>query len=139
MKEWQVIPEIVGCNAMLRMAAMQAIDAVELERHFVVEGEPGSGRRLLARSAWSRRSPGARSLFTLDCRMFQSDGAEMLLFGERSSSGPQLPSIPASSNSPWAAACCFCTQSFSRSKRRDVWLICSMSAGAGHAPRGFSS
>jgi DNA-binding NtrC family response regulator len=88
MKEWQVIPEIVGCNAMLRMAAMQAIDAVELERHFVVEGEPGSGRRLLARSAWCRRSPGARSLFTLDCRMFQSDGAEMLLFGERSSSGP---------------------------------------------------
>lgn len=89
MKEWQVIPEIVGCNAMLRMAAMQAIDAVELERHFVVEGEPGSGRRLLARSAWSRRSPGARSLFTLDCRMFQNDGAEMLLFGEPSSCGPQ--------------------------------------------------
>jgi DNA-binding NtrC family response regulator len=89
MKEWQVIPEIVGCNAMLRMAAMQAIDAVELERHFVVEGELGSGRRLLARSAWCRRSLGRHSLFTLDCRMFQSDGAEILLFGESSSGGPQ--------------------------------------------------
>lgn len=87
MKDWQVIPEIIGRNAMLRMAAMQAIDAVELGRHFVVEGEPGSGRRLLARSAWCRRSPVARSLFTLDCRMLQSDGAEALLFGERSSGG----------------------------------------------------
>lgn len=88
MKDWQVIPEIVGCNATLRMAAMQAIDAVELARHFVVEGEPGSGRRLLARSAWCRRGPGARSLFTVDCRMFQNDSADTLLFGERSSSGP---------------------------------------------------
>jgi len=87
MNDWQVIPEIVGCNATLRMAAMQAVDAVEQGRHFVVEGETGSGRRLLARSAWCRRSPGARVLFTLDCRMFRNDGAEALLFGERSSSG----------------------------------------------------
>jgi Nif-specific regulatory protein len=87
MKNWYLIPEIVGCNATLRLAAMQAVDAVEQGRHFVVEGEPGSGRRLLARSAWCRRSPGARSLFTLDCRMFRCDGAEALLFGERSSSG----------------------------------------------------
>jgi DNA-binding NtrC family response regulator len=86
MKNWQIIPEIVGCNAPLRMAAMQAVDAVEQVRHFVVEGEPGSGRRLLARSAWCRRSPGVRSLFTLDCRMFSSGGTESLLFGERSSS-----------------------------------------------------
>jgi DNA-binding NtrC family response regulator len=87
MNDWQVIPEIVGCDATLRMAAMQAVDAVEQGRHFVIEGETGSGRRLLARSAWCRRSPGARSLFTVDCRMFRSDGADALLFGERSSSG----------------------------------------------------
>lgn len=87
MQDWQIIPEIVGCNATLRMAAMQAVDAVEQGRHFVVEGEPGTGRRLLARSAWCRQSPGARSLFTLDCRMFRNDGAELLLFGERARSG----------------------------------------------------
>ncbi len=87
MKDWQIIPEIVGCNAPLRMAAMQAVDAVEQGRHFVIEGEPGSGRRLLARSAWCRQSPGAHSLFTLDCRMFRNDGAELLLFGERAKSG----------------------------------------------------
>jgi DNA-binding NtrC family response regulator len=91
MKDWYIIPEIVGCNATLRTAAMQAVDAVEQGRHFVVEGEPGSGRRLLARSAWCRRSPGARSLFTLDCRMFPSGGAEALLFGERSGSGAPSP------------------------------------------------
>ena len=91
MKDWYTIPEIVGCNATLRMAAMQAVDAVEQGRHFVVEGEPGSGRRLLARSAWCRRSPGARSLFTLDCRMFSQDGAEALLFGERSSAAAPQP------------------------------------------------
>jgi len=84
MNDWQNIPEIVGCNANLRRAAMQAVDAVEQGRHFVIEGEPGSGRRLLARSAWCRRSPGARALFTLDCRMFGGDGAEALLFGDRS-------------------------------------------------------
>ncbi len=98
MKEWQVIPEIIGCNAMLRMAAMQAVDAVELERHFVVEGEPGSGRRLLARSAWCRRRPGARSLFTVDCRMLRGNGAETLLFGESSSSGFQLTTRPGTLN-----------------------------------------
>ncbi len=87
MEDWQIIPEIVGCNAPLRMAALQAVDAVEQGRHLVVEGEPGSGRRLLARSAWCRRSPGARSLLTLDCRMFHHDGAEMLLFGERTTRG----------------------------------------------------
>ena len=87
MQDWQIIPEIVGCNAPLRIAAMQAVDAVEQGRHFVVEGEPGCGRRLLARSAWCRRSPGVRSLLTLDCRMFHHDGAEMLLFGERCSTG----------------------------------------------------
>jgi DNA-binding NtrC family response regulator len=87
MKDWQIIPEIVGCNASLRVAAMQAVDAIEQGRHFVVEGEPGSGRRLLARSAWYRRSPGPRSLFTLDCCTLHSDGASALLFGERSSSG----------------------------------------------------
>jgi len=86
MRDWHIIPEIVGCNATLRMAAMQAVDAVEQGRHFLVEGEAGSGRRLLARSAWCRRSPGARSLFTLDCRMFPSGGAEALLFGEHPSS-----------------------------------------------------
>jgi hypothetical protein len=49
------------------MAALQAVDAIEQGRHLVVEGEPGSGRRLLARSAWCRRSPGrgAGSLLTL--------------------------------------------------------------------------
>ncbi len=87
MSDWQVIPEIIGNNASLRMAAMQAIDAVELGRHFVVEGEAGSGRRMLARSAWNRRRPGARSLFTMDCRMFRSDGAESFLFGDHSSCG----------------------------------------------------
>ena len=123
MKEWQVIPEIVGCNAMLRMAAMQAIDAVELERHFVVEGELGKRPPSPGAQRVVRGSPGARSLFTLDCRMFQSDGAEMLLFGSALPAALSLPSIPASSNSPWAAACCFCTPSFSRSKRRAVWLF----------------
>lgn len=87
MNDWQVIPEIIGRNASLRMAAMQTNDAVEQGHHFVVEGEPGSGRRLMARSAWCRRSPGTRSLFTLDCRMFRSDSAEELLFGERSTCG----------------------------------------------------
>ena len=87
MKDWQIIPEIVGCNASLRMAAMQAADAVEQGRHLVLEGEPGSGRRLLARSAWGRRSPGAGSLFTLDCRVFNADAAEALLFGERATAG----------------------------------------------------
>ena len=87
MNDWKIIPEIVGCNASLKMAAMQAIDAVEEGRHFVVEGEPGSGRRLLARSAWYRRTPGLRSLFTLDCRMFGDGGVGDLLFGKRSSSG----------------------------------------------------
>jgi len=84
MNDWQVIPEIVGCNASLRMAAMQTIDAVERGQHIVIEGESGSGRRLMARSAWYHRKPLARSLFTLDCRMFRGDGAEELLFGERS-------------------------------------------------------
>jgi DNA-binding NtrC family response regulator len=87
MKDWHIIPEIIGCNATLRMAAMQAVDAVEQGRHLMVEGETGSGRRLLARSAWCRRSPGAGSLFSLDCRIFSSDGAETLIFGERSSAG----------------------------------------------------
>jgi|GEM_PF-1489819 len=87
MKDWQIIPEIVGCNANLRLAAMDAFNAVKHGRHLVVEGEPGSGRRLLARSAWARRSPGARSLFTLDCRMFSSEEIWVLLFGERSSRG----------------------------------------------------
>ena len=86
MKDWKIIPEVVGCNATLRMAAMQAMGAVELERHFVVEGETGSGRRLLARSAWCRRKQGSHSLFVLDCRMC-GDVAEALLFGDRSSSG----------------------------------------------------
>jgi DNA-binding NtrC family response regulator len=94
MKDWQIIPEIVGYNASLRMAAMQAVDAIEEGRHLVVEGEAGSGRRLLARSAWFRRSPGAGSLFTLDCRVFIADGAEALLFGERSSSGARTAICP---------------------------------------------
>jgi len=88
MKDWQIIPEMVGCNAGLRMAAIQAVDAVEQGRHLALEGEPGTGRRLLARSAWGRKSPGAGSLFTLDCRIFSADGAEALLFGERSATGP---------------------------------------------------
>lgn len=96
MNDWQNIPEIVGCNAELRRAAMQAIDAVEQGRHFVIEGEPGSGRRLLARSAWCRRSPGVRSLFTLDCRMFGRDEAEALLFGERPNRGAHITIHPGS-------------------------------------------
>lgn len=87
MQDWKIIPEIVGCSATLRMAAMQAVEAVEQGRHLVLEGEAGSGRRLLARSAWCHRRPGSSSLFTLDCRVFPGDGAEMLLFGERSSVG----------------------------------------------------
>lgn len=98
MRGWHNIPEIVGCNATLRIAALQAVDAVEQGRHLVMEGEAGSGRRLLARSAWCRRSPGLRSLFTLDCRMFSADGAEMLLFGERSSTGNQAPFQPGKLN-----------------------------------------
>ncbi len=85
MDHWKLIPEIIGRNARLRIAAMQTVDAVDQGRHFVVEGESGSGRRLLARSAWCHRSPGARSIFTLDCRLFRSEGAEALLFGEPSS------------------------------------------------------
>lgn len=85
MNDWQVIPEIVGCNANLRLAVMQMMDALEEEHHVVLEGEPGSGRRLLARSAWARRTPGARPLFTLDCHIFGGDATEALLFGERSS------------------------------------------------------
>jgi two-component system nitrogen regulation response regulator NtrX len=84
MKDWQIIPEIAGCNATLRMATLQAADAVEQGRHFVVEGEAGSGRRLLARTAWYRSTPRARALFTLDCRIFGDDSVEALLFGERS-------------------------------------------------------
>lgn len=87
MNEWQIIPEIVGCNAGLRLAAMDALGVVEQGRHMVLEGETGSGRRLLARSAWYQRKAGGGSLFTLDCRIFPSDGAETLLFGERTSSG----------------------------------------------------
>jgi DNA-binding NtrC family response regulator len=85
MNDWQIIPEIIGCNANLRLAVMQMMDALEDGRHVVLEGEPGSGRRMLARSAWSRRSPGARSLFTLDCHIFGGDATEGLLFGEHSS------------------------------------------------------
>jgi DNA-binding NtrC family response regulator len=87
MNNWQIIPEIIGCNAHLRRAVMQTMDTLEQGRHAVIEGETGSGRRLLARSAWQRRTPGARSLFTLDCHMFGGDAAEALLFGERTSAG----------------------------------------------------
>jgi DNA-binding NtrC family response regulator len=82
MNDWQMIPEIVGCNAALRMAVTRAMEAVEQGRHLVMEGEAGTGRRLLARSAWYRRQPGTGSLFTLDCRIFPGDAAEALLFGE---------------------------------------------------------
>ena len=110
MRDWQVIPEIVGSNAILRMAAMQAIDAVEQGRHFVVEGEAGSGRRLLARSAWCRRSPGARSLFTLDCRMFQRwrRGASLWRAFLGQLAAPH--SIVENQFLPWAADCCSCTR-----------------------------
>lgn len=84
MNNWQMIPEIVGCNVNVRSAAIQMMDALEHGGHVVIEGEVGSGRRLLARSAWARRSPGARSLFTLDCHLFGGDAAEALLFGEHS-------------------------------------------------------
>jgi len=87
MNNWQIIPEIVGCNVNLRRAVLQTMDTLEHGRHVVIEGEAGSGRRLLARSAWQRRTPGARSLFTLDCHMFGGDAAEGLLFGERSCPG----------------------------------------------------
>lgn len=87
MNDWQIIPEIIGCNAHLRNAVLQTMDSMEQGRHVVIEGEAGSGRRLLARSAWQRRTPGARSLFTLDCHMFSGDAAEGLLFGERSGAG----------------------------------------------------
>jgi two-component system nitrogen regulation response regulator GlnG len=87
MDDWQIIPEIVGCNAGLRMVAMRAADAIEDGRHLALEGEIGTGRRLLARSAWNQRRSGVGSLFTLDCRIFPADDAEALLFGERVSSG----------------------------------------------------
>jgi DNA-binding NtrC family response regulator len=87
MNNWQIIPEIVGCNAHLRKAVMQTMDTLEQGRHVLIEGETGSGRRLLARSAWQRRTPGARSLFTLDCHMFGGESAEALLFGERANAG----------------------------------------------------
>lgn len=85
MSDGQFIPEIVGCNANLRLAVMQMMDALHEGRHVVIEGEPGSGRRLMARSAWSRQTPGARSLFTLDCHIFGGDATEALLFSEHSS------------------------------------------------------
>ncbi len=87
MNEWQIIPQIVGYNANLRLAVIHMMDALEDGQHVVIEGEPGSGRRLLARSAWSRRTPGARALFTLDCHIFGRDTTEALLFGEHSSAG----------------------------------------------------
>jgi len=48
------------------MAAMQAVDAVEQGRHFLVEGEAGSGRRLLARAAWCAEVP-AHVRCSMDC------------------------------------------------------------------------
>jgi DNA-binding NtrC family response regulator len=85
MHHWQIVPEIAGCSAGLRIASTQAMDAVDQGRHFVVEGESGSGRRLLARSAWLRRVPDVRSLFTLDCRIL-GDNADDVLFGRRDGS-----------------------------------------------------
>jgi DNA-binding NtrC family response regulator len=86
MRDWQIVPEIIGCNAALRVAITRAMDAVSCGSHFVVEGEAGSGRRLLARSA-SRRTYGAQPLFSVDCRIF-GDRADEMLFGE--SSGPEI-------------------------------------------------
>lgn len=80
---WQMVPETVGTNAKLRMAVIQAMRAVEEGRHFLVEGEAGSGRRLLARRAWAQHAPGVCTLFTLDCRVFCASDTELLLFGER--------------------------------------------------------
>jgi two-component system, NtrC family, nitrogen regulation response regulator GlnG len=87
MDEWHIIPEVVGRNAMLRMAAMKVAQTIEEGRHVALEGEVGTGRRLLARSVWYQRRPGARSLFTLDCRIFPGDDAESVIFGERAASG----------------------------------------------------
>jgi two-component system response regulator AtoC/two-component system response regulator HupR/HoxA len=73
---------------------MQTADALEQGGHVVIEGETGSGRRLLARSTWQRRTPGARSLFTLDCHMFGGATAEELLFGDHSGSNNRFALNP---------------------------------------------
>lgn len=90
MERWKIIPEIVGCNARLRLATWQASQAVEHGRNFLIEGESGSGRRLLAHNAWYRRAPGARPLFTLDCANLHGDCAELLLFGQHSRDGSRI-------------------------------------------------
>jgi len=86
MRHWQINPEIVGRSSSLRRAVIQAIDAVEQGCHLLIEGEAGSGRRLLARSAWARCTPQDRCLLTVDCQMFGNAAVEALLFG-----GPSAP------------------------------------------------
>lgn len=93
MNEWQIIPEIVGCNAALRRAALKAMETVEAGHSLLIEGAPGTGRRLLARCAWARRKPGSRSLFTMDCRLFGSEATEETLLGATAAMGTTHPRI----------------------------------------------
>ncbi|MDR3765003.1 MAG: sigma 54-interacting transcriptional regulator [Acidobacteriota bacterium] len=81
MEHWQITPEIVGRNPGLRHAVVQAMDAVRLGHHLLIEGEPGSGRRLLARCAWGRHGHGEDTMLTIDCQMFGADAVQSLLFG----------------------------------------------------------
>jgi DNA-binding NtrC family response regulator len=92
MNEWQVIPEIVGCNAALRRAALKAMETVEAGHPLLIEGETGTGRRPLARCAWARRKPGPRALFTLDCRLFGSEATEEALLGATAATGAPIHS-----------------------------------------------
>ncbi len=98
MNEWQIIPEIVGCNAALRRAALKAMETIETGHSLLIEGAPGTGRRLLARCAWARRKPGPRSLFTLDCRLFGSEATEEALLGATAAMGTTRPQIHAKVN-----------------------------------------
>ena len=84
MEQWQITPEIAGRNPMLRHAIVQAMDAVRQGQHLLIEGEGGSGRRLLARSAWARHGRGESTMLTVDCQMFGAQAVESLLFGEAS-------------------------------------------------------
>jgi len=74
------------------------VDSVEQGRHFLVEGEAGSGRRLLARSACAAEVPAHVRCLPWTAACFPSDGAEALLFGERSSSSAHTAAHPGKLN-----------------------------------------
>lgn len=82
MEHWQITPEITGRDPVLRHAIVQALDAVRLGHHLLIEGEPGSGRRLLARCAWSRHGHGEQTMLTVNCQMFGAEAVESLIFGD---------------------------------------------------------